>query len=259
MRISIRRLTSLLVSASCLVLFALPLASATADGCPQLQNSQNKTVVYGDLTVNGQNVSPGSLLLARSPRGDIVGCQLIETAGTYGLIYVYGQETTPTGETIPGMRSGEAVTYAIDGVTATANPALLWANDWQSSSPHEIDLSATFLSPPVAVANPLLQYSGGALDLGWLDVGGTVHHYQVWRGSTPYFTPGQPGASQVGSDIPTPHMSGAPLGATNLPHNLGDASQNDYFLVVAVDTVGQVSTVSQRVGAFDFNLTPGVP
>ncbi len=240
----------------CLLFIGIPTAPVKADGCPQLQNAQYKTVVYGDLLVNGQNVSPGSMLLARSPRADIVGCQIIETAGTYGLIYVYGEEIAPNGTTIPGMRGGEKVAFSIDGVTASASPVLFWANDGQDTS-HAVALSATFSSPPASVSNPAIEHTGGALNLGWTDVGGTVHHYEVWRSNTPFFTPGEAGSEQVGSDIPTPHVAGAPLQATGLPHSLGNAAQNDYYLIIAVDTVGQTSAVTQRLGAFDFALTPG--
>ena len=59
-------------------------------------------------------------------------------------MYVYGEETV-AGTPIPGMRAGEPIAFAVNGVPATPNPVPTWINDWAS---HQVDLSAAAAACP---------------------------------------------------------------------------------------------------------------
>lgn len=93
---------------------------------------------YGDVLIENIGAPVGSLVEAISPRGDIVGCFVVENAGSYGFLRIYGEDTTAD-PIIPGMRAGEIVTYRVNGATATANPSYYWQDDHTS---HKVDLNA---------------------------------------------------------------------------------------------------------------------
>jgi Zn-dependent metalloprotease len=95
------------------------------------------------------------------------------------------------------------------------------------------------------------------VQLNWSDVGATVDHYEVWRSADPYFQPGDVGSVKIGDDIPP--NPGSTVSHTDTASHLGDPATNDYYIVLAVDDAGQASPVSNRVGAFDFALEPGLP
>jgi hypothetical protein len=73
-----------------------------------------------------------------SPRGERVGCFVTTLTGIYPFTRVYGEDVASG---IPGMRAGEAVTFRVNGATATTVPATaLWQNDLTG---HPVDLSAS--------------------------------------------------------------------------------------------------------------------
>jgi len=219
--------------------------------CPPVQNTQKFTILYGSVTINAAAAPAGATVQARSPRGDTVGCQLTQDGGEYPLMYVYGEQTL-SGITLPGMRNGEAIQILVAGVPATSTPVQVWANDWSS---HQVNLAATVAAPPPTVANVQTRIVGGQLLLTWPDVGATADHYEVWRASTPYFTPGADGSQRIAAAVPP-----NPGGAVSFPDptsHLGDAGINDYYMVLAVNILGQASAASNRTGEFDFALTSG--
>ncbi len=73
--------------------------------------------------------------------------------------------------------------------------------------------------------------------------------FDVWRGTSPYFTPGDPGSVQIGNDVTSPFT------ATGV---LGNPAINYTFLVLAQNACG-ASSPSNRTAEFDFSLTPGSP
>ncbi len=115
--------------------------------CPTVQNTPFFTIAYGAVYLNGQAAPVGSIVTAQSPRGDIVGCFQVSSAGNYGYMYIYGEDNTVS-PPIPGMRSGETVAFYVEGVAAASAPTLIWSND---KSEHNITLSATG-SPPTATS-----------------------------------------------------------------------------------------------------------
>ena len=126
---------------------AIPLPSqgksSTSNVCPPVQNTPFFTIAYGTVTLDGQDAPIGTTVEVRSPRGDITGCFEVTTGGNYGMMYIYGEDTTVT-PPIPGMRAGETATFFVDGSSATATPTLTWVDD---KSWHQVNLVA------VSVAN----------------------------------------------------------------------------------------------------------
>ena len=123
-------------------------ATSAAAAC-SVQNTPNYTFAYGAVTLNDLAAPVGALIEAVNPRGMVVGCQAIDTPGILKYMKIYGEDVTVT-PAIPGMRSGETVSFRINGTLATVTPALLWNND---KGEHEVQLSVsgptpTFTSTP---------------------------------------------------------------------------------------------------------------
>ncbi len=116
---------------------------SAADGCPDVPITPYFTIAYGAVEVDGADAPVGTIVEAVSPRGDVVGCFEVTTAGHYGAMYIYGEDTSAN-PPIPGMRDGETVTFRVNGVVATASPSLTWHDD---KAPHQVDLSATTPTP----------------------------------------------------------------------------------------------------------------
>lgn len=107
--------------------------------CPPVPNTPFFTIVYGTVTLDGAPAPVGTVVEARSPRDDVVGCFVVSEAGNYGAMYVYGEDTSVS-PPVPGMRAGEVVAFYVNGAEATASPELVWSNDRDL---HRVDLSAT--------------------------------------------------------------------------------------------------------------------
>jgi hypothetical protein len=237
------------------VLLTTAVSAVPAGTCPPVQISSLRTIVYGAVTVDGTNAAAGTVVEARSPRGDVVGCHVVTSPGSYGMMYVYGEDTSVS-PPVPGMRNGETVAFWVDGVTATANPTLTWANDWQTSPPHQVDLAAAGAPPPVAVVVAISR-SGNDIVLTWQHRAQNAS-YQVWRGVTPYFTPAGDGAANIG-DGATGNCSNAGGTITcNDTAAIGDPVTNYFYRVRSFNAAG-ASADSNRVGEFDFALQSGSP
>ncbi|GEM_PF-3206107 len=114
------------------------ISPTSGGGCPAVQTSPTRTDVYGYIKVNGQLAPLGTIVEARDPRGITVGCYTIDTAGQYGIMPVYGEDTTIT-PTIPGMRAAEPLTFYVNGVLATPSPLVNWGDLAQE----QVDLTVT--------------------------------------------------------------------------------------------------------------------
>jgi hypothetical protein len=81
-----------------------------------------------------------------------------------------------------------------------------------------------------------------------------VDHYEVYRSASPYFAPDGPDSVKL-ADVPAP-VSGSGVSYTDT--QAFEQPLTDYFyVVVAVNRWGLASSVSNRVAAFNFALTPG--
>ena len=111
-----------------------------AGPCDGLVTTPYFTQYYGSVRINGTDAPAGTLIEMYSPREDRVGCYVTTVAGIYPYTRVYGEDNSAT-PPIPGMRAGEAVTFKVNGVVATTNPAtVLWQNDRVI---HQVDLTAS--------------------------------------------------------------------------------------------------------------------
>lgn len=117
-------------------------------GCPPVQSSPRFTIVYGSYTVHGGHALAGSVVETFSPRGERAGCFVVNSAGSYGSMYVYGRDTTVE-PAIPGMLPGETVIFVINGHEATASPALVWFNDQDF---HKVNLVVDLSNAATATA-----------------------------------------------------------------------------------------------------------
>ena len=115
------------------------LAHEVTNVCPLVQNTPYFTIAYGPVTINGANAPAGTVVEARSPRSDVVGCFVVTSTGFYGTMFIYGEDNNVV-PPVAGMRPGEVVAFYANGSVATGNPILVWANDQDL---HEVALSAT--------------------------------------------------------------------------------------------------------------------
>ena len=141
-----------------------PTENQVTDPCPPIQNTPFFTIVYGSVTLNGSQAPIGTLVKAYSPRNDLVGCFAVTTAGSYGTMYVYGEDTSVV-PSIPGMRINEPVSFTINELPAAPTPVLLWTND---KDLHAVNLvsqgvTANFSASPVSGLHPLVvQFADGS-------------------------------------------------------------------------------------------------
>jgi len=149
----------------------------SAGTCPPVHNTPRFTIVYGTVTLDGTDASVGAVVTAVSPRDDVVGCFVVETAGNYGAMYVYGEDTSVT-PSVPGMRDGEVIAFRVNGEPATANPELTWSND--RNMLHQVDLSATSapcynFAPPSTIGAEDM----GAVAICWRDPDQYAPQYDI--------------------------------------------------------------------------------
>lgn len=160
--------------------------------------------------------------------------------------------------------SDSAFNSTVEGVTATVDTTALSSGRHilfvrgQDASGNWGALSAVFLTveaapcqAPDAVTDLQIGSSGADVVLSWSAVAG-ADDYQVWRGvDNPYFAPA-PGAECTTA-------AGCQVVATTgfTDPVLGDSAANHSYLVRAAKSCGAVSADSNRVGEFEFGLTPG--
>lgn len=120
--------------------------SAPATECPVFEITSKFSIAYGDVTINASDAPVDTIVLAKSPRGDVVGCFIVTTSGKFGAMYVYGEDTSVL-PALPGMRDGEVVAFYVGGISAVSTPSLIWHDDKEL---HEVDLSATGQTAPTA-------------------------------------------------------------------------------------------------------------
>ncbi|RUA17925.1 MAG: hypothetical protein DSY55_01185 [Clostridia bacterium] len=85
------------------------------------------------------------------------------------------------------------------------------------------------------------------IDLNWDGVSLSAS-YQVWESANPYFSP------DPQTDTPLAETENTTYTDEN---SLGDPATNHYYTITAVNACGNASALSNRIGEFDFALTPG--
>ncbi len=99
--------------------------------CPAAATSRF-THFYGHVTP-AEDAPVGGVILAYSPRGEVVGCGQAGDGGLYPYLRVYGAEDAQ-----PGMQPGETVQFTVDGRLVAPSVAAIWQNDWDV---HPLDLT----------------------------------------------------------------------------------------------------------------------
>jgi hypothetical protein len=113
-------------------------AATRPTNCAALQPTPAATLLYGYITMNGAPAPVGTVVEVITPQGAVAGCFVVETAGQYGFMHVYGRDETAT-PPIPGFGEGETISLRINGVAVTTAAALTWSDD---KTPHQLDLTA---------------------------------------------------------------------------------------------------------------------
>lgn len=202
------------------------------------------TEYYGDLTLDGQLAAIGALVEAYNTQGVRTGCFVVGIPGIYGYLRVYGADPD-TGT--PGMAPNETVTFKVNGAVAASSPAAVaWTPDRDL---HAVALNA--LSPPADFG---IGRGAGGVALSW-DVGAAAHHYEVWRGASPFFSPGA-GATLIGDGATGNCSQAAGVITCTDASALGNPAINYFYLIRAFNAAGAFAD-SVRAGEFDFALTPG--
>lgn len=109
----------------------------------------------------------------------------------------------------------------------------------------DITISRKLLdTPAVSIAR-----SGSDVELSWASVSG-ADHYEVWYAvNAPYFLPGDDCAA-------SPTCTAVSTTAYRHTGATGNVANNYSYVVLAVDASGR-SSLYNRVGEFDYDLTPG--
>ncbi len=106
---------------------ALEAETVTGVGSCALQPTPYRMDSYGAVTIDGQPAPSGTTVEAVDPRGNVVGCFVVEQAGQYGFMPIYGEDTSRT-PAIPGMRDGEMMLFKVNGIPSLATPKATWAD-----------------------------------------------------------------------------------------------------------------------------------
>jgi predicted extracellular nuclease len=102
------------------------------------------------------------------------------------------------------------------------------------------------LSAPASLGIALNSGVSG-VDLDWDDVS-SCDHYEVWDNADPYFVPDPATDTPLAEPVPSAYTH----------HNsTGSAAVNHFYVITTANPCGDSSTISNRVGEFDFALTPG--
>jgi len=108
---------------------------------------------------------------------------------------------------------------------------------------------------PDSVSDLQIRIVGSDIQLSWTHQDDTIVKYEVWRAlDAPYFDPAETG-QKIGEV--TPGALGTTLLYTDTASPLGDVTQQGYYLVLGVNSVGQRAHPDPHVGEFDFMLMPG--
>jgi hypothetical protein len=112
-------------------------------------------------------------------------------------------------------------------------------------------------APPTAVSDLSAQIVTDAIQLDWsavsTDTSGlpiTVDHYVIYRGTRAYFTPTSLD-SVGGTDAATFTFTDVNLNGANV---VGDTLNQYFYTVGVVDSYGNRSAASNRVGEYDYNI-----
>ena len=93
-------------------------------------------------------------------------------------------------------------------------------------------------------------------ELTWPHMGSGVDHYEVYRSTTPYFSPGGTDSVKLDPDVAPALAAGDELSFTD-SDAFAEPGTSYFYVVQPVDANGQFYPKSNRTGVFSFALTPG--
>jgi len=93
--------------------------------CTHAQVSPYLTLAYGEVWLDGRPAPAGSMVEAVTPRGEVAGCFVVQHAGAFGVMSIYGADADGI---TSGFREGEAIAWRVNGQPATGTE-LTWADD----------------------------------------------------------------------------------------------------------------------------------
>lgn len=126
------------------IIFVITLVSVTV---AQVTPTSTWSAFYSSNTlINGTPVPVGTMIQAFDPQGIICGEFLITEQGSYGYLYVYGDDMT-TPDVDEGAEPGDMISFTIDGIDAEVSAPAVWATGTPGGL-FEIDLG---ISAPVGV------------------------------------------------------------------------------------------------------------
>jgi hypothetical protein len=202
---------------------------------------------WGTVKIDGANVAAGAPVTAGCVGVQYASAQA--TAQSRYLLNVPGDDLSTSGVR-EGCRSGETVSFTVDGLPAEQTAA------WNSGVYDHIDLTAQSWAPAapvvsIALALPNVVLSWPAVTNDGQGHAVTVVRYEVWRSLKPDFVPGDASSPAPVSQPTTPGYSDT--GAAT------DITTNYAYIVRAVSQYGKASGSSNRVMEFGFALVPGTP
>ncbi|MCK5920234.1 MAG: proprotein convertase P-domain-containing protein, partial [Methylococcales bacterium] len=111
-----------------------------------------------------------------------------------------------------------------------------------------IDDAPTAVTPSIAAA-------GANFDLSWLHDSAENASYEVWRNTTPYFSPDSPGVDTIklGEVVPAVPVGGL----VTFEDTTAVAGTDYYYLIRATHTTDLVMDAVRDNGVFNFDITPG--
>jgi hypothetical protein len=108
-----------------------PAGPRSASSCPTVVRTPFLSLAYGTVMV-GEALAPvGAVVEAITLRGEVAGCAQVTTPGYFGAMALYGEDISASSR-IPGFRSGEPITFRVNGRSTSAEPALHWQNDLET-------------------------------------------------------------------------------------------------------------------------------
>lgn len=181
-------------------------------------------------------------------------------AGTQAAKYYYrGSSGSPTG-TVPtgakdiwvGLNPSTAVLSYLATASGPANSNMLnEATVTVSSTTNKAWANARICGPATATSAGISIVSWYYANLDWSAGGSPFNTYQLWRSTSPYFTPGGSGTTKIYDGKAFSFLD------KNDGPTVGNPAVNYFYVLRTVNCTGASSVDSSPVGEFDFSLVPG--
>lgn len=133
-------------------LWTSQVAGVSSSGCSPIPSTPFFALAYGQVVVNGISAPVGTHIEAVTPRGDAVGCFVVKNSGQFGIMYLYGEDTSGT-PSIPGFKPNETIAWRLNGQIVVSSSTLTWQDD---RIPREISLNFTTSPSPSPSASPVV-------------------------------------------------------------------------------------------------------